>query len=343
MKVWVFVADEGGCGYYRLRLPAERLQALGHDVTVFPAGMQGQLPILVVDTDRGRDVIPRERPDCDVIVIQRPMDWSWKAIIPRYQEMGIKVVADLDDDLVATRPNNAYWPLIHPKRNPIQNWAHMTEAMKLVDVVTTSTPALAARYGTRAKHVHVIPNCVPAWYLEVERPTNPELVLGWAGTVATHPDDLDVMGPTLQRLKRELPFTWSVIGESEGVARAVGVEPVLQPWMSLLDYPKGLGSLDVGVVPLALHEFNRAKSWLKGMEMAAVGVPFVAAPTDQYLSLAELGAGLIAHKPRDWERLLRRLLTDESFRTEQSARGREVASGWTVESNAWRWEEAWLG
>ena len=36
MKVAVFPSDDGGCGWYRLRWPAQALAAQGHDVVIDP-------------------------------------------------------------------------------------------------------------------------------------------------------------------------------------------------------------------------------------------------------------------------------------------------------------------
>src|SRR5689334_24701002 len=40
-------------------------------------------------------------------------------------------------------------------------------------------------------------------------------------------------------------------------------------------WPRALSALGIGLAPLADSTFNRAKSWLKPLEMAAVGVPCV--------------------------------------------------------------------
>lgn len=82
-------------------------------------------------------------------------------------------------------------------------------------------------------------------------------------------------------------------------------------------------------------------SWLKSLEMAAVGVPWVASPTPEYRRLHELGCGALARKPKEWLRELRRLIADPALRQERSETGRQVAAGLTVEGHAWRWAEQW--
>jgi hypothetical protein len=99
--------------------------------------------------------------------------------------------------------------------------------------------------------------------------------------------------------------------------------------------------MDVGIVPLEDTDFNAAKSRLKGLEMAAVGVPFVASPRDEYQRLHRLGAGLLADRPRDWRRHLTRLVRDGDYREELADRGRAVAAAETYENHADRWWAAW--
>jgi hypothetical protein len=43
-----------------------------------------------------------------------------------------------------------------------------------------------------------------------------------------------------------------------------------------------LNGIHVGLVPLTRGPFNEAKSYLKGLEYAAAGIPFIATPTEEY-------------------------------------------------------------
>jgi hypothetical protein len=111
--------------------------------------------------------------------------------------------------------------------------------------------------------------------------------------------------------------------------------------MPFAEYPAEVARLDVGMAPLADTAFNRGKSALKPLEMAALGVAFVASPLPEYARLAELGAGDLAGRPRHWVATLRRLLTDDEYRAERAGRGREVAARLTYEAHADGWAVAW--
>lgn len=342
MRVHVYPADMAGCGHQRLIYPARTLAALGHDITVFEPGEQDRFPITIFERGHVRNVtLNIADAECDVMVIQRPLDWKWQQVIPQLQALGVRVVVDLDDDISALRHAHAMYHGVNPATNHDHNWRHLMKAMLKADTVTVSTPALAAKYGRRDA-VTVIPNCVPSHYLDVsvER-THDRPVVGWTGSIHSHPHDLNVMGAALPEVLRAVPFEWRVVGNGQGVRAAMGMEPSVVPYVPVGQYIAEVARFDVGVVPLDLHAFNHAKSWLKGLEMSAVGVPFVASPTDPYREFTSFGAGLLAERPKHWAWHVRHLLTDPVYREEMSEAGREVARRWTFESNAWRWEEVW--
>jgi hypothetical protein len=107
------------------------------------------------------------------------------------------------------------------------------------------------------------------------------------------------------------------------------------------DWPRELARLGVGLAPLSNSRFNRAKSRLKLLEMAALGVPCVVSPRSDYVRLHELGVGTLASSPNDWYREVGRLLRVEAARLEASARGRVVARSLTIENHAHLWWNVW--
>jgi hypothetical protein len=316
-----------------LRFPTCELQANGYDV-IFDGSLPGQFDPV---THQFVGVDPVES---DVVVLQRPLKRILADLIPHLQARGVAVVVEVDDDFSCMPPTNPTWLQAHPRQHPDRNWEHLARACRQADLVTVSTPALARRYGGHGRVV-VLPNFVPARYLDVVAEPNERVMVGWAGSPHTHPGDLEVMGGVVARVLAQTGAGFHAVGSARTL-EALGVDGRVTEWAPLLDgYPQAVASLDVGLVPLALTEFARAKSWLKGVEYAALGVPFIASPTDEYQRLHALGVGLLARKPRQWESLLRRLVTDSAFREDLAARGREVAKTLTVEEHAWKWWAAW--
>jgi hypothetical protein len=76
----------------------------------------------------------------------------------------------------------------------------------MADLVTVTTPELKKIYGGggKAEQCKIIPNYVPQAYLdiEVELEHRDRPVIGWTGSVDTHPNDLQQVGGWGSRLRR---------------------------------------------------------------------------------------------------------------------------------------------
>lgn len=339
---YVYPADANGCGAYRLIWPAEALRARGHDVRiVMPSAREGIGGEVDERTGRLTSVsVPR---DADVVVMQRVSLSHLADAIPLMRAQGIAVVVDMDDDLSKIDPNNAAFSALHPLRgrDPRHTWVHAGKACLQATMVTTSTPKLLDVYAPHGRGV-VLRNRVPERFLNVERIDSN--AIGWPGSVHSHPLDVQQVGPAVARLVREgIPYRG--VGPIEGLREALGLSDDQFHATGNVDldgWAEAIGSLGVGMAPLADTSFNESKSWLKVLEMSAAGVPWVASPRAEYRTFAhKYDVGLFAERPRDWYRQLKRLATDEGLRADQSARGRAAGAANTIEAHAWRWAEAW--
>lgn len=347
MRVVVYPADQWGCGAHRIVWPSEVLRRQGHDITVVTA--QGRHLEMVVDNRDDRVVDVKLPEGTDVVVLQRVTHRYLAQAVGALRERGIAVVIDVDDDLGSIHPDNPAWQHLHPKvtdkylgKNVGQHtWANLGRACRDATLVTTTTPALADRYGH--DHGHVLPNYLADHYYDVEHEDSN--LLGWPASLRSHPNDPAVVGNAVARLV-DAGYRFHVSSVADGVGRAFGlrsddaVSRVDRP-IDLHDWPTELARLGVGIAPLADTRFNAAKSWLKPLELSAVGVPWVGSPRADYARLHRLGCGVLVDRPKDWFRVLRSLLTDESRRSELSDAGRAVAATLRLEDHAWRWWEAW--
>lgn len=344
MKVYVYPADTHGCGHYRLIWPAQVLRAAGHDVTVVWPNSRGAFLSATLNA-RDEVVDAYVPPDADVIVLQRVSHRHVTDAVPLIRRKGVAVVVDVDDDLAMIHPDNPAFYAFHPSRPPFEHsWRNVVKTCQNATYVTVSTNALLRHYAPHRRGV-ILKNYVPARYLDVKHTDSD--VIGWGGSIRSHPNDLQVMGTAIQRLLRD-GHTFRVVGPVDGVAKRLNLSDTVMGNLEYTgtldltsDWPNGLASLGIGVAPLAKTRFNDAKSHLKMLEMAALGVPCVVTPSREYAALHREGIGLTAETPNAWFKRLRGLVHDESQRVELSERGRDVARRWTIEDNAWRWLETW--
>jgi len=341
VKIYIFPADTTGCGYYRLIWPARELQRQGHDVVIVTSQERDQMLQAKLDGDHVVQVrIPQ---DADVIVFQRVTHRYLVQAIPIIRNAGTAVVVDMDDDLTCIHPANPAFHALHPSGpNAVHSWQNTLLACDAASLVTVSTDALATRYGAKTP-VHILRNCVPERYLKIEHTDSN--VIGWAGSVHSHPTDLQVMGPSMAQLL-QLGCQFRVAGPLAGVHTALGVSTrytidTTDVIRDINAWPLAVNTIGIGVAPLADSKFNAAKSWLKPLEYAAVGVPCVMSPRAEYSRLARLGVGLLAKNSHEWRKYVHSLVKSADRRTESALAGRDAAAKLTIERNAWRWLDAW--
>lgn len=345
-RVKLFPADMGGCGYYRIIWPGQALAAQGADVDVVlptePDERQINAQWLHIDRDDRKLVSIAPITDADVVVIQRPLQDTNALAIPMIQAQGIKVVVEIDDDFEALSRRNASWPNVQPHLSPRRNKQWLKLACETADLVVCSTPALAERYARHGR-VRIVRNRVPAWYLDVEREPHDGVFVGWSGSIDTHPDDLQVTGGGVARAVKAAGATFAVVGTGKGVQRALGLaDPVVATgWLPIEEYPKAVAQLDVGIVPLELTPFNAAKSALKMMEMAALGVVPVVSPTPENLRMAGRGIGVAVRTPRGWEGALKQFAREPEVLALAARQWRASMRAHTIESNLDDWHSAW--
>lgn len=378
MKVLAWPGDDGGCGHYRITWPAEALIMQGADVELVRSDAYAPADVTLLDETVDGVTYPRAiglgPVDADVVVIQRPLAAHRADLVSLLQAQGIAVVVEIDDDFETIHPRNVSFRSTHPKWSPGWNRKHLARACREADLIVCTTSMLAHRYARHGR-VAVVPNHVPAWYLDVDQSTVPERTIGerarslgvgspkpaippategsnpsgelvsvgWTGTIDTHPTDLQVARGAVAKACRDSGAPFEVVGTGRGVQAALALDepPAATGWLSLDLYPTSMARHGVGIVPLDDILFNEAKSALKLMEYAALGVPVVASPNADNARMHSEGIGLLAAKPKHWHAHLRALLADEEYRADLAGQGRAAMERWTIEGNTDRWWDAW--
>lgn len=349
MKIKVYPADTTGCGYFRLIWPVQTLLSgsVPADVTIEVQPPQNRDLKMRIDGEVVQDVLDVE--PGTVYVFQR-LTHRWMAqAVPILRSKGAAVVVDVDDDLGSIHPRNpAYWAM-HPRNEGAwdtvkrevnrHSWLNLQQACRDATMVTVSTPALLKRYAAHGRG-HVLFNYLPEHYYGV--PHEDSAIVGWPASLHSHPDDPSVIGGAVARLYAS-GTAFRIVADPTATGEAFGLpeDPPGAGNIPIEHWPSAVAELGVGIAPLADTRFNACKSWLKPLEMSALGVPWVASPRTEYERLHRRGAGILADTPRRWYRELERLTKNAPLRHELTEGGRTVAEELRLKDHAWRWLEAW--
>jgi len=250
----------------------------------------------------------------DLIVLKLIMHKKVADLMDRIKELGQKVIVDVDDHFHELSKHNRAHQATDPTTNPDQNREHYFKIIEKADAITVSTPFLLDFYGAKRNSVYMIRNGIDIgrWRRRVDSARkNP--VVGWVGATPWRSGDLESISPFFGEIliKNKMRFHHSGhTNESPLASEQLKLDPKICSFSGMrpiLDYPKMFENIDIGIVPLNDVPFNHAKSYIKGLEYAAAGVPFIASATPEYSILAKGGVGRVAESPEDWERHLSEL------------------------------------
>lgn len=287
--------------------------------------------------------------DLDVIIMQRLMFKDVKHILKAEQKRAHRpiIINDLDDWYWGLDPSNAAYAYCQPKNNPDENINHYREIMKISDVITVSTPFLQRKMSEWVGHDHVvrIENCVDVATFTRRSIRSTKPIVGWVGSTAHRSRDLEELNGFFDESYRIHHTGHSPSAPS--FTKALGFTPnrlTTLPPLAPVDYAAKGFPFDIGICPLSDKDFNEAKSWIKAIEYAAAGVPFVASPRSEYIRLRdEYGIGRIAHTREEWLAHIHELY-DSRVRAAEAQRQRKVVEvHLDVKNMAEAWDELIYG
>lgn len=341
MKVLALSADQGGCHFYRIGEPSRVATALGVEVM----NATEVYVDAVFDQKTKMTTVEEIKTDADLIIIQRPMDNAFTSLIEQAKRQGIATIVELDDDFDSIHRKNVAYDLINGKKEMGPQW--VAAAARAADHVTVSTTALA-KYAPHGRYT-VLRNCVPKsiFDIKISGPLRDKPTIGWTGTVQTHPVDLLAAKGVVGQVVETNGLPVGIVGDGGSVREHLGLHSdtpmTVTGWVDIENYYVTMAAtMDIGIVPLEMSPFNQAKSAIKGLEMAALGIPFVATPTREYELLEINGVGKTAKTPGEWRKHLQRWIDrppemQKNIEHYQSV----IKSEMTYESRGEDWVDAW--
>lgn len=239
----------------------------------------------------------------------------------------IFTVDDLMDDLVDSNPLKC---TIAP--NPRER---IKFALSRCDRLVVSTEYLGEAYRHMIRDIQIVPNRLEQslWLpLLSKKRTGIKPRIGWAGGT-THLDDLRLLKEIIEATREEAD--WIFMGMCPDEIRPLVHE--FHPFVSLLDYPAYLASLnfDIAVAPLAEIPFNRAKSNLRLLEYGVLGIPVVCTDIDPYRNSP---ARLVPNITAAWIEALRERIYDADAREQEGRAMRQwVLQHFLLENHLEEW------
>lgn len=315
----------GGTYYYRMAMPAVTLGKHGYDTVLSPSFDVAPDGHIVI---HGVDGVAHD--DCDVVVFQRWMHRDGAEMARRARATGQLIVQDIDDYFWALPHTNTARKNTSAATNSEHNRDHYRKMMAASDAIICSTDMLASAMSKLGPPVFVARNAIE---LDVWRQHDPgtDGMVGWVGGIPWRGNDLPllrgVLGPFLEQnglpfyhgghsSDPKVPTAWEQLGLDTTKVRVAYND--LSP---VATYPLLWDPVALAVIPLEDCSFNRAKSWLKGLEAAACGIPFIATRLPEY---ELLGIGRLARNRKEWRTHLEALLDPEVRRAEGAANRRRA-------------------
>jgi hypothetical protein len=328
--VFLSVAPRSIGHVYRVEQAAAALETAGWHATILP-----------LDDPRAVDQVAT----ADLVSVFRGQ-WGepFRRIRVACSARGLPLIYDIDDLLFDPAVTAAGWVAFLDTLPPAERerWiaaaADYRRSLAAADAAVLTTPALAAAAAEACPRVHVLPNALDrrmeaaaAAAIGMEKTSaadgRPRLI--FASGTPTHHRDFAVAAEAIGRMMQRRPEPMLVIlGHLDPT-----IYPALAPYaprieirppVPLLDLFAELARCDVNLCPLELDSpFNEAKSGVRWLAAAAVGLPSIVSPTAPLRDAVIDGiTGLVAADVSAWEVALDAVLDDPGRAAAQGAAAR---------------------
>lgn len=294
-KRWLLLSDGARPteDIYFLESVAPFLRSEGHDVGRLDVrGWRWRLARWVLSRQPGANlVLCRTLPE-------RVLYW-----LERRRERFGRIVYLIDDDMPAASEDEAL-PAAY-RRRMARIAAMQPRLLTLADVVVASSEGLAARLESRHGDVRVLTPPLISPLPDLSHFDESCCQVGFYGTRA-HLADLQHIAPALRRLHDTSPHvSLEVMLGSHTPAELQGLERLESPnamsWKGFRGYQQRR-RIHIGLAPLLDSAFNRGKSFIKFLDISAMGGVGVYSRRPPYTEIVEHGVTglLVDDTPQAW-------------------------------------------
>ncbi len=326
-----------GARFYRMTLPLTELgKHEGFEVTFADGG----------DANGHRSPVTAQHLEgYDVIVGQRLNKHDGLGIWRGARTPFSRLVYETDDDTFAINAENWQAYSLFAREDVRDAIIHGAEVADLITVTNQHLAEVMTEITGNPATV-VLPNHVPGWVLDVERPRRERPCIGYQGG-ASHGTDIGLAAEPARRFLKRFPG-WDL--ECTGTDfrptfKADADRMSYVPWVRVNDDPAGYYAtmnFDIGLAPLVGTAFDLSKSFLKPLEYNALGIPVLASDVGPYREYVQHGVnGFLIRRDHEWLKYLSELASDDGLREKMSRQARECAREYVIERGWELWAQAY--
>jgi hypothetical protein len=351
LKVLFLPADDGGCGYHRVRMWDKAFNELGiADSQLLSPGDEEKEVRLAIDsadvvvsrlnTLAYTKLIKKTWPNKVVVFDHDDNTLEVKPSNPSYKDYGTMDIWIDSEDVTKTdfyKQQTMGTKLKMEEKGAIPLWVtgitpgfnrfdnleqHVGLLYSLLscDLATSPAPSLTTMWAKYSNFVATIPNCLDFEYypdVEVKRKrAKGEVRMGWSGG-SSHSADWRTVMPVIRRMIKKYPGLKLVISGSYFPENFKDIDKHIEyhAWTKweAAPYRSKLLDLDFALIPLADDEsFNIYKSELKMMEFAALKVPMIIKDQLPYSPFIDKGKNCLAYKTEvELEKCMEKMITKD--------------------------------
>ena len=312
VKIFGFEKSQSGCDWYRIKQPLIHIRAnKAAEVRLFKKGDD-------FDWFGSSEAAKKLNDDlewADVLFVPRLSEPRFIEVLKEFKKMGKKVVSEWDDNFMKVNPlthqygyfgTEEYSEYLNGEKIEVwkdgknidlktnrENMELLKDGLRISDMVLTTGEDIADAFRPFNPNIRVCPNSVDVnFWNRLPLVPHAGIRMGWFGG-DTHYHDWLMLSPILKPFMDANPEVTLVImgGKYDGTLK--GIDPSRIEHHHFVDinaypYKAAILDLDFAVIPLVDTEFNRCKSPIKWLEMAALEVPAVTSFVRPYAQMMDL-------------------------------------------------------
>lgn len=265
-----------------------------------------------------------------------------------HDKYGTKYVVDFDDDILNIPYGN---PVYFQYQKEPEKYAQSMAVLDMAPYVTTTNKYLKKTYKNESeqKHIHVIPNYIDLnTYAPLKKLPHDTVNIGFQGSVSHL---MDLCFTPFKRAIFDIMKSYPQV-RFKIFGAANYDEFTNHPQVEFMDgtgdfyeyvekFKTWAQTIDVGVAPLIVSHFTKAKSNIKVQEYGSQKIPCIATDIRQYTEIIDHGYdGMLAADYDEWMSALTWLVENADSRKEMGERiYGKVLTDWNIDVKWTDWKD----